>query len=358
MTDIPNPTPDLASARQMLDGFLSGIPTDARQVGMHDSDADGVSAGVVWQRALERSGFTDVVRLTPDRERSPWTDGNRDRLRDAKPERLWVMDLGSRAEPVLPNVPLCLIDHHRPDGVPPGASLITGYHWDPIPNTSLLVYQLWEGRVDLSGLDWIAAVGIIGDLGERAPFPVLEAAKKAYTAKYLKEVTSLINAARRAASYDPDGAARALLAYDSPRALALSEADDVQKLRTAQAEVKAAMEEAKKAAPTFAGNVALIRVYSDCQIHPLVAQIWRTRLPKFLVLAANDGYLPGRVNFSARSLPGINALDVLKSVKLPEGEGNFGNGHDQASGGSLPPDRWNLLLEGLGFPSTVYAKVP
>ncbi|MBW3636811.1 MAG: DHH family phosphoesterase, partial [Armatimonadetes bacterium] len=120
-------------------------------------------------------------------------------------------------------------------------------------------------------------------------------------------------------------------------------------LREARKEVAAALEEGKKAAPKFAGQVVLIGVDSPCQIHPLIAQIWRTRLPKYLVICANSGYLPNRVNFSARSGAGINALEFLRSMEIAPSEGDFGHGHDQASGGSLPPERWNQLLSKMGF---------
>ncbi len=67
------------------------------------------------------------------------------------------------------------------------------------------------------------------------------------------------------------------------------------------------------------------------------------------MIAANDGYLPDRVNFSARSRSGINVLEFLRATEIEEGEGNFGHGHDQASGGSLPTDRWDALLRQWGF---------
>lgn len=130
---------------------------------------------------------------------------------------------------------------------------------------------------------------------------------------------------------------------------------DVQALREARAEVKLALDEAKKAAPVFAGNVALIRVHSACQIHPLIAQIWRTRLPKFIVIAANDQYLQGRVNFSCRAATGTNVLEFLRAIEVPGEEGSFGQGHDQASGGSLPVERWNALLQALNFAPEVWA---
>ena len=65
LTAAPNPTPDLDTARKAFADFVTPIPRDARVVALHDSDADGVSAGVVWQRGLERLGFTHVQRCSP-----------------------------------------------------------------------------------------------------------------------------------------------------------------------------------------------------------------------------------------------------------------------------------------------------
>lgn len=354
--EIVNPTPDFEIAKQAFAAFVQSIPKDARTVCLHDSDADGVTAGVVWLRLMERLGFSNLLRFAPDRERNAWSEGNRARVAEAKPERLFVLDLGSQPERVLPEIPTCYIDHHRPEGMPDGDTLISAYSWEPIPNTSLLVWNLGATLADVFDLDWIAAIGTVSDLGERAPFELLEAVKKKYTAKYLKEATALVNASRRSSRYAPETAAHALLSHDSPRALVEAQTQDAADLRTMREEVKLALDEAKKAAPVFSGNVALVRMHSACQVHPLIAQIWRSRLPKYMVIAANTGYLPGRVNFSARSAPGVNVLEFLRGIELPEGEGHWGHGHDQASGGSLPVARWNALLEQLGFAPDVWAK--
>lgn len=352
---VLDPTPTLETARDAFHAFVEPLSRDARTVALHDSDADGVTAGVVWQRAFERAGFAQAVRVIPDRERNAWTNANRERVRACAPESLFVFDLGSQSEPVIENVPTCFIDHHRPEGVPPKATLISGYTWQPIPNTSLLVWTLCSMIADTSDLDWIAAIGVISDIGDNAPFEMLAAAKRKYKAKYLKDATVLINAARRGSTYDPEAAARALLQHADPRELVNSNADEVQQLRLAREEVKVAMDEAKKAAPVFAGKVALLRMSSPCQIHPLIAQIWRSRLPRYIVIAANEGYLPNRVNFSARSSANVSVLDFLRDIELREGDGYHGHGHDQASGGSLPLERWNELLAKLGFSNNVFA---
>ncbi|MEJ7713839.1 MAG: hypothetical protein WKF84_29330 [Pyrinomonadaceae bacterium] len=46
------------------------------------------------------------------------------RVREHNPEALFVLDLGSSGEPVVEGVPTCLIDHHRPEGVPQGRCLL------------------------------------------------------------------------------------------------------------------------------------------------------------------------------------------------------------------------------------------
>ncbi|MBD1919761.1 ATP-dependent DNA ligase [Microcoleus sp. FACHB-831] len=339
----------LEAACEAFRAFVDGIERDKSVVVLHDSDADGVTAGVVLQLALSRAGFENVKIVAPDRQRNAWTPANRERAIASAPDSLFVLDLGSQSEPVIAGVPTCFIDHHRPEGVPSGDTLISAYTWEPIPNTSLLVWELCSSLTDVSDLDWIAAIGTVSDLGEKAPFEMLAVAKSRYTAKYLKEASALINAARRASQYNPEVAVRALLTHDSPRSLVNSNTEDVEQLRLARKEVQAAMEQAKKAAPVFSGNVALVRVNSPCQIHPLIAQSWRTRLPKYIVIVANEGYISGRVNFSVRTASGINVLDFLKSVDLSPGEGSYGHGHDSASGGSLPVERWNELLSSLGF---------
>ncbi|MBW4546959.1 MAG: ATP-dependent DNA ligase [Symplocastrum torsivum CPER-KK1] len=347
-----NQTPTLEAACEAFKAFVDGIERDKSVGVLHDSDADGVTAGVVLQLALSRAGFENVKLVAPDRDRNAWTPANRERAIAAALDSLFVLDLGSQSEPVIAGVPTCFIDHHRPEGVPSGDTLISAYTWEPIPNTSLLVWELCSSLTDVADLDWIAAIGIVSDLGEKAPFEMLAVAKSQYTAKYLKEASALINAARRASQYHPEVAVRALLTHDNPRSLVNSNTEDVEQLRIARKEVQVAMEQAKKAAPVFSGNVALVRINSPCQIHPLIAQSWRTRLPKYIVMVANEGYIPGRVNFSMRTASGINVLDFLKNVDLPPGEGSYGHGHDSASGGSLPVERWNELLTSLGFEIT------
>jgi single-stranded-DNA-specific exonuclease len=113
-------------------------------------------------------------------------------------------------------------------------------------------------------------------------------------------------------------------------------------LEAAKAEWSAELERVRRIAPDVRERFALVRLSSRAQVHPLVAARWRRRLAPRVVIAANDGYLPGRVNFAVRG--GEGDLRALLRRALPEAEGEFAHGHDRATGGSLPPEQFELLL--------------
>jgi single-stranded-DNA-specific exonuclease len=234
--------------------------------------------------------------------------------------------------------------------------VVSGYDWDPIPNSSWIAWELLQPLADVDDLAWIAAVGTLSDLGDEAPWAPLGALKKRHTAKALKEAVALVNAARRAPAFDVARPLRLLLEVEDPRAFG----DDAA-LRQYRAEVNAALREARKAAPKFSKTrpFALVKVHSDCQVHPLIAQQWRTRLPKYAVIGANTGYLPGVVAFSARTARTDLVLpEIFRATGITDAEGRFGHGHDQASGGHLPPPDFDRLLDALGFDATAHVRAP
>lgn len=348
--------PEFAAALAAFQGFIKRRNPEDRTTVLCHSDADGVAAGAILYRTLQRLQFANLTILVTGKGANAYTPQTKERVAASKPAALFVLDLGCLQEPVVSGVPTCFIDHHRPLGVPSEGTLISSYTWRPIPNSALLVYWLCSEITPCEDLLWIAAIGTLSDLGDKAPFSIIAQAKALYKAKWLHEATSLVNAGRRSSSGDAETALRALLNAQHPRDIAEGANPEARKLAEYRAEVTAALEEGKKAAPKFSGQIALVRVHSPCQIHPLIAQIWRTRLPKYIVLVGNEGYLPGYVAFSMRTATEVNLLDLLSGVDVDVAEGYFGYGHDQATGGVLPVASWNQLLQHLGFPPETWAQ--
>ena len=349
----------LAAGRAAARAWLEAVPRDARLVVFCHFDADGLAAGALFGRVLPRLGFTDVAVVPSLRGESAFSDEARARLALLRPDALVVTDLGVHRFGVLADVPTLYVDHHLPDGTPPApAVVVSGYGWDPIPCSAWLAHDLLAPLAEAAGapLDdvaWLGAVGTISDLGERAPWAPLAALRKRYTAKWLKESVALVNAARRASAFDVATPLAALLAADGPRAVAEDDALGADRLRAYRAEVNAALAEARRRAPVFAASGspwALLTMDSPCQIHPLIAQQWRGRLPRHAVMGANAGYLPDVVAFSCRtSRPDLHLPTLLRAAAPAGHEARVGNGHDQASGGHLPHARFPELLAALGF---------
>ena len=222
--------------------WLAAVPPEGRTVVFCHFDADGLAAGALFGRGLPLLGLGDVVVVPSGRSESAFTEAARERLRALAPDALIVTDLGVNEAGTLEGdgVPTLYVDHHRPRGAPAGAHVVSGYDWDPIPCSAWLAYRLLEAVVpevdELREMDWIAAVGVISDLGERAPWPLLADAKRRHTAKWLKETVALVNAARRAPTFDAPTALEALLTFDGPKALAQSDGPLVERLRAAREE--------------------------------------------------------------------------------------------------------------------------
>lgn len=335
--------------RARFAAFSESLP-EGRAVVLADGDVDGLGvACVVWD-ALEGG---ERVFLTPPKGRNAFGDETAALVAGADPTALFVLDLGISPRVIVPGVPTLLLDHHRPTGDPEGATVLTGYGLDPVPTSSLLAWRVAGSPANA----WKANVGNRGDMGPEAPdidderaAPGLKSTKKAFDA-----AKSLLNAAKR--SSDPDRAVpaafRLLRAASSPKEVLEATGSDAGILAQAQAEVKRELGEAKRVGPRFSKTepLALVRFSSPARVHPLIAQQWRSRLPKFAVIAANEGYLPGRVNFSMRANAGIDLLAILArhGEALGIDEPEYGHGHHAATGGSLEVETFERLVAAMGF---------
>ena len=323
-------------------------------IASHD-DADGLSSAALLARAWARA---PEIRLV-GRGENAWDDAFAAEMARRGPAALVIADLGVAGRRPLPGAPLAVIDHHVPTGAPEDATVVSGHGLEPTPSTSVLAHWCAAGMGDASDLDWLAALGLIGDYGDKAPFPLIPAAKKRYGAGKLREAVSLVNAPRRSASGDAAPALALLLRARDPRDVVDGGHPETARCAEAREEVRAALAEGRRQPPRFGRRygreVAVIRLDSPCQIHPLVAQSWVGRLRGkgqggVIVFAANFGFQEGAVSFAGRAGGEADIIDLLARHR-PEGADptRYGNGHRRASGGTLPFGAWNALADDLGL---------
>lgn len=321
-------------------------------------DADGLSALACLGRAWAiKHGSKPQMRIV-GRGENAWTPEFADSLQDDL-DGLVLLDLGAGQTRPTP-APLCVIDHHVPTQDTQDSRLVlSGYGEEVVPSTSLIAWWVAKGLIGSAADDllWLAAVGAIGDMADRG-FDIINVAKKKYRVGKLREVVSLVNAPRRSASGDARPALNWLLAADDPADALLGNYLDREVCEAAREEVKSATAQARRAPPRFGSEygseLAIIRVDTPCQVHPLIAQSWAGRLKPAICFAANAEIEPGRVSFSGRTRGERSIINFL-AEHAPENvdRSRYGNGHHKAAGGSLPVEQWNAWVMELGFGTEV-----
>jgi nanoRNase/pAp phosphatase (c-di-AMP/oligoRNAs hydrolase) len=334
-----------------------------------DKDADGLSSGIMIYRTLTALGLDQALieAHLVRKGNNVHSETERALMSAKKPGYIIVLDQGSISAPPLiedPDTKSLILDHHLSDLFPERAQVVSACHYPPVATTSLLTYEICKPLHPSleSSCAFLACIGTHGDLGNtlkwNPPFPDMKETFKIHTKKSINDAVSLLNAPRRTAKYDVITAWEALLQSKEPKDL-LSNG----RLQSARAEINEEVEMNTHTPPKFTpdGRIAVLKINSAAQIHPVIATRWAGHLNSKaleIVMVANYGYLEGLVNFScriarcarSRESP-VNIIESLKAAAdlstdgLTERMGaSFARGHKEASGGIVPTTAFEELM--------------
>jgi len=334
-----------------------------------DKDADGLSAGVILYRTLVALGADESKLDVHLMQKGSNIHDEEQRLAMASKEAAYivVLDQGSRdGPPVVDDLATksLILDHHLSDTFPKNASVVSACHYPPVATTALLTYEICKTLEPTvaESCAYLACTGTHGDLGNTLkwlpPFPDMKETFKTYSKKSINDAVSLLNAPRRTAKYDVITAWEALLQSTDPKDLLKNG-----RLQAARFEINEEVEMNTHTPPRFSGDgrIAVLRINSKAQVHPVIATRWAGYLNSKaleIVMCANFGYLPGMVNFSCRIArcararePPVNIIESLKAAADLSTEGlrdrmgeNFARGHKEASGGIIPTEAFEELM--------------
>jgi len=340
-----------------------------------DKDADGLSSGAILHHTLTALGLSsDLISVYfPPKGSNVHDESTKQALTAMSPSYIFILDQGSRkTPPVIDSPHTCLVvDHHFADegGFPEGSDYVTAHDCPPVATSALLTYTICLPlHPDLHDkISWLAALGTHGDLGSsikwEPPFPDMVATFKQHPKKSINDAVALANAPRRSAAYNVHDAWDAVISASSPGDI--SKAD---KLKDASMEVRRETERCTHTAPKFSADatIAVLTISSAAQIHPVIATRWSSTLKSNkleIVMCANEGYLPDKVNFScrvakcARAREGEEKVDIIKKLEsIASGDEelrkrlgeSFARGHKEASGGIVGKGEWEEFKKLMG----------
>ena len=329
-----------------LKGFLENAGKEV--VVLSHVDADGLCAATILKRFLKTRGIA-AHHVYPAKGENAYTPGTARRLAALKPDRLFVLDLGVTAEPVLAGVPTLVIDHHRPFGQPEDAIVLSSYGTQPAPPTSLLTYDVVSRLTDIKDVAWLAVVGTAGDLGSDFAFSQSGDLSAEMTKSNVREAEVIINSAKRASAYDIATAVRLVDHAGQVSDLIDHSSPEVVRLEASRQEVNREVKRCRHERPHFSWKVAIIPFESPCDIQGLIAETWRRQLENYLVIAANFGYIEGKVAYVIRTELNISVIDFMESLKPAGYGGHVVFGHDRAGGAVLDRTVWLELTDRMRF---------
>jgi hypothetical protein len=372
----PAPIDQISRARELIQECAA---TNKRTILVPDKDADGLTSGAILQRTLLELGLDkdNISVYFVNKGSHVGGDIEREDITKLEPAFIFVLDQGSGTAPPLANLPHkgLIIDHHHnsgPTDFPDGSDHVSAWDCPPVVTASLLTYHICSGLSPniADQTKWLCAIGTHGDLGNsfkwEEPFPDFSTLFKqtGFSKKDINTAVSLLNAPRRTAEYDVHSAWSALTNAASPGDILKSP-----RLQAARSEVNLQVERHTHTPPQFSsdGRIAFLRISSSFQIHPVIATRWAGHLRSKnlqVVMVANGGYLPGKVNFSCRIAKcakergeDVNIIEILEEVAgrsedlgLRERLGrSFARGHKEASGGIVGEGEFGEFEKLLGL---------
>ncbi|GAA5987002.1 hypothetical protein JCM11641_004415 [Rhodosporidiobolus odoratus] len=383
--DWPAPRTQMEEAKEWI---KECVREKHRVLLVPDKDADGLSSGLNLSLALcalshpashiamyhlprginihSPQAQTEMLATFPD------TGG---------PTRVIVLDQGSRPGPALlppDKAKVLIIDHHLSNTFPEHSKVLSACHSLPIATTSILSYILCCELVPTlaepdSPAGMAALLGVYGDLGSSkptfgsAPWPAhLAPIEKKLTKSALGKAVALLNAPRRTPEFNVSDAYTAIEKAAEEGGGGVKGILGNMKLLESKERTSAETARWQGAPPVFSkdGKIAVIKVDSGYQIHPVIATRWCGTLRKAKTLCANTGYTPGYVHFSCRAprrsasdgpsdpvdlIAFLRSLSPLCDTLSPGwssrvGE-DFARGHREATGGIIPKEEFEFLMQ-------------
>ena len=163
---------ELTKNVQNFELFIQSLTPSSRIAAVHDTDPDGMTSVVLLKKGLERLNLKLEVNIPKHHGERDIPDELLKELQEHNIDTVIYLDIAAETYPdadKLANYKVLVLDHHPSHEVIPVnfTTIKPEFLQDELKNhefcTAELVYRLFGELTDMKDLDWLTAVGIIGD---------------------------------------------------------------------------------------------------------------------------------------------------------------------------------------------------
>lgn len=165
---------------ERISSFVESLDINVKIALINDTDPDGICSGVLFNKAVERIRGKGVdFRIEQKHNDVGLTKESLDEIKQLKPDWVVITDKAVDSDPAMfreaeEYCRFLVFDHHRilADLNSEQTIFAKSQYVNPKIDGSLypatkLVYDIFSKYVDLTDLDWIAAVGVISDMAQK-----------------------------------------------------------------------------------------------------------------------------------------------------------------------------------------------
>jgi hypothetical protein len=323
--------------------FIEDIEPDDVVVLLFGGDAESCCSAAILTRTLGQMGDELVYPVYLEKGETLYSSEIGKRVAAKNPSRMIAIGMCDFTDPIVADLRTMVMDDHRPNGSPPVELFVTTYAADPPAPLCLLVYEMCKGLLFYDGCEWLAAVGIAAHSGVRSDFEILRNACSVYGEHIIKNAVDLLSAGCKSSMHDLEMVYNVLMEADGPPDISNLTVPGGERLNGYRAEVESEFRKVMQGELISLGEWALIEYSSHAMVEDLVADAISEDAPDKAALAANHGYIDGKVSFSiAKTLSPMRS--TIRSVL------NRHSFRETSSGriyGIVPKTEFALLMEQL-----------
>ncbi|MFC1774736.1 DHH family phosphoesterase [Nanoarchaeota archaeon] len=345
--------------------FINSLAKNDKIYILHDIDADGITSAVLLSKIIERTSSANISgTLTPGRS-GIITDEFIQKVKSENITTVITLDLTADVDLVQLNklakhAKILIIDHHKIYHHPRSKNVLMikpKMIFDEVNSAkfanAMFVYFLTQDLIDISDLDWMATVGLVGDIGYDYLTDVIDEVYDKYNFErnedYFKTTPGRI-ASMVYNTVTADGNVK--LCYDV--LMEANSAEEVLKSKLKdksdyiQAEIDKYVDETEKRAEFFE-DVELIfyNIDSEFNIKSAIATILGLKFNKSTVITYSIFEGEGIVGLSARRDDKKVKVNEILEKAIEDIPDAHAGGHAVSSGATIPIKHFNRFKKRL-----------